>query len=56
MSSPYYAQKDEFHKMKCQRHDYLPNTARNSCATARSTAAADYERWQGSRGEKYSAR
>ncbi len=49
LSSPYHAQKDEAHKRKCQRDDYLPNTAKNSCATTFSTAIADYERWQQSR-------
>lgn len=46
LSSPYHAQKDEAHRRKCQRSDYLPNTAKNACATVYSTAAADYERWQ----------
>jgi len=46
ISSPHYAQKDEAHRMKCHRPDYLPNTARNACATAYSTAAADSVRWQ----------
>ena len=46
MQSPHYAQKDEAHKQKCQRPDYLPNTAKNACATVYSTAVADYERWQ----------
>jgi putative DNA primase/helicase len=45
LSSPYYAQKDEAHIKKCQRTDYLPRTASNACATAYSTAAADYERF-----------
>ena len=45
LQSPYYEQKDEPHKKKCQRFDYLPNTAKDSCATVYSTAAADYERW-----------
>lgn len=49
LSSPYYAQKDEAHKRKCQRLDYLPNTARNACKTVYSTAIVDYERWQQSR-------
>ena len=44
-SSPYYAQKDEAHIKKCQRTDYLPRTASNSCSTTYSTAAADYERF-----------
>jgi putative DNA primase/helicase len=46
ISSPYYAQKDEAHKKKCQRSDYLPKTAKNSCDTVRSTAIVDYERYQ----------
>jgi len=46
LSSPYYAQKDEAHKKKCQRSDYLPNTAKNASTTVYSTAAAEYERWQ----------
>jgi putative DNA primase/helicase len=48
-ASPYHAQKDETHKRKCQRQDYLPNTAKNACATVFSTAAADFERWQENR-------
>jgi putative DNA primase/helicase len=54
LQSPYYAQKDEAHKKKCQRADYLPGTAKNACATVYSTAAADYERWQQSRKQKRS--
>ena len=46
MQSPYYRQKDDAHKKKCRRPDYLLNTARDACATSYSTAAADYERWQ----------
>jgi len=45
MSSPYYAQKDEAHKKKCQRPDYLPKTAVKACATVYSTAKADSESW-----------
>ncbi|MDR0292791.1 MAG: hypothetical protein LBH95_01400 [Oscillospiraceae bacterium] len=57
LSSPYHAQKDETHKKKCQRSDYLPNTAKNACATVYSTAQADYERWQqGRRRERRYAR
>ena len=57
LSSPYYAQKDEPHKRKCQRSDYLPNTANNACATVYSTAAADYESWRRNRKpERYTAR
>jgi putative DNA primase/helicase len=46
LSSPYHAQKDEAHRKKCQRTDYLANTAKNACATVYSTAAVDYNRWQ----------
>ena len=49
LSSPHHAQKDEAHKRKCQRSDYLPNTAKNACATVYSTAAVEYERWQQNR-------
>jgi len=49
LSSPYYTQKNETHMKKCQRSDYLPNTANNACKTVYSTAAADYERWQQNR-------
>ncbi len=43
--SPYYAQKDEAHKRKCQRADYLPNTAKAACATLHSTAEQDTARF-----------
>lgn len=46
MQSPHYEQKDEAHKKKCQRSDYLPNTAQKSSASICSTAASDHERWQ----------
>jgi len=46
LSSPHYAQKDEAHIKKCQRSDYLPNTASNACSTVYSTAAADFEKYQ----------
>ena len=49
LSSPHYAGKDEPHKKKCLRADYLPNTAKNACATVHSTAAVDSQRWQQSR-------
>jgi len=52
LSSPYHAQKDEAHKKKCQRADYLPNTAKNACDTVYSTAITDYERWQQSKKSK----
>jgi putative DNA primase/helicase len=56
LQSPYHSQKDIFHKKKCQRQDYLPNTAKNACATLRSTAVADYERWQQRQHEQNIAR
>jgi len=56
LSSPYHAQKDDAHKKKCGRADYLPNTARSAAATVYSTAAADYERWQSRRRERSVAR
>ena len=46
LQSPYYSQKDEPHKKKCQRSDYLPNTAKKACATVYSTAVVDCERRQ----------
>ena len=49
LSSPHHDQKDLIHKNKCQRPDYLPNTAKNACTTVYSTAAAEYERWQENR-------
>jgi putative DNA primase/helicase len=54
LQSPYHAQKDESHMKKCRRNDYLPNTAKNACATVYSTAIADYERWQQNRARKRS--
>jgi putative DNA primase/helicase len=47
--SPHCGQKDENHRRKCQRDDYLPNTAREAAATVYSTALADYESWQQNR-------
>jgi len=49
LSSPYHAQKDEAHKKKCQRQDYLPKTAQNACATVYSTAKADSDRYHQNR-------
>lgn len=46
MQSPHYAAKDEAHKKKCLRNDYLPNTARTACATLRSTAYEDTLRYR----------
>ena len=54
MQSPYYAGKDDAHIKKCQRNDYLINTAKNACATVYSTAQADYERWQANKKQKRS--
>jgi putative DNA primase/helicase len=55
--SPHHAQKDEAHKAKCRRADYLLATAQKSCANVYSTAAADHERWkQGRHREKSHAR
>jgi putative DNA primase/helicase len=48
LTSPYFQQKDEAHKRKCQRSDYLPNTARKAATTVYSTAQVDYDRWQAS--------
>ena len=45
LQSPYYAQKDEAHKKKCQRADYLPNTVKTACASLRSTAQEDTARY-----------
>ena len=39
--SPYYIGKDDAHKKKCGRQDYLYNTAKTACATLRSTAYED---------------
>ena len=49
LSSPHYAGKDEPHKKKCSRADYLPGTAQNACNTVYSTAKADSDRWQQNR-------
>jgi len=46
LSSPYYAQKDEAHKIKCCRYDYLPETVQNACDSLYSTAEADNEKWE----------
>jgi putative DNA primase/helicase len=54
LSSPYHAQKDEAHKKKCQRSDYLLNTAKNACTTVCSTAIMDYWRWQQNRKQQRS--
>ena len=48
--SPYYAGKDDAHKRKCQRVDYLPNTAKAACASLRSTAHEDTARYRQARG------
>jgi len=49
MQSLYYFQKDEAHKLKCQRADYLPNTAKKACEGLRSTAARDTARYRQAR-------
>ena len=49
LQSPYFAQKDEAHKRKCQRSDYLPNTAKTACATLHSTAREDTARYHKSK-------
>ena len=49
LSSPYHSQKNETHKRKCQRADYLPNTAQKAASTVYSTAIADYKRWHQSK-------
>jgi putative DNA primase/helicase len=46
MQSPYYAGKDDDHKKKCQRSDYLPKTAAKACAALRSTAREDTQRYR----------
>ena len=57
IQSPHHAQKDEAHKTKCLRPDYLPITAQKACANVYSTAAADHERWkQGKNRERSRAR
>jgi putative DNA primase/helicase len=56
LSSPYHAQKDHAHMKKCQRSDYLANTAKNACDTVYSTAAVDYERWQNRKRERGNVR
>ena len=49
LQSPHCRQKDEAHRRKCERTDYLPNTAQEAADTVYSTARAYYERWQRSR-------
>ncbi|MDD4474269.1 MAG: hypothetical protein PHV95_00555 [Eubacteriales bacterium] len=46
LQSHYYAEKDEAHKRKCQRSDYLRGTAKAACASLRSTAREDTERYK----------
>ena len=45
MQSPYFAGKDNSHKKKCTRSDYLPNTAKTACDSLRSTAHEDTARY-----------
>jgi hypothetical protein len=54
LQSPYFAQKDDEHKRKCQRADYLANTAKKAAATVYSTAKAGFERWQRNRRQERS--
>lgn len=55
--SPHHAQKDDAHKVKCQRPDYLAITAQRACTNVYSTAAADHEQWkQGGHRERRQAR
>jgi len=49
LQSPYYSGKDDEHKRKCGRTDYLPRTARAACATLRSTAHEDTLRYRQAR-------
>ena len=56
LSSPYHSQKDDAHLKKCQRSDYLPNTAKNASATVYSTAIVDNQHWQSQKRERSSAR
>lgn len=42
-NSPHYAQKDEQHKKKCSRKDYLPNTIKQAIAGLTSIAEKDNE-------------
>ena len=56
LQSPFYEQKSEAHKKKCDRADYLPNTARNAVASVRSTAKEDAERWKQNRQRARNAR
>jgi putative DNA primase/helicase len=49
LGSPHHAQKDEAHRRKCLRPDYLAATARDAIDTAHSTATAEYERWRRNR-------
>jgi putative DNA primase/helicase len=54
LRSPHCRQKDEAHRRKCERADYLPNTAQEAADTVYSTARADYERWQRGRARERS--
>ena len=52
LQSPYFHQKDESHKQKCRRADYLPNTAKAACSTLRSTAEQDTARYRQDRDQE----
>jgi len=56
LQSPFYAKKDDAHKKKCDRADYLPKTAAKSAASVRSTAKEDAERWKQNRQHTGAAR
>lgn len=46
LQSPYFADKDDSHMMKCRRVDYLQNTAKAACLSLRSTAREDTMRYR----------
>lgn len=50
--SPYYNGKDDAHKKKCHRTDYLTNTAKTACATLLSTAYEDTLRFRHKQNKK----
>lgn len=46
LQSPHYAQKDEQHRKKCARKDYIDRTIEEALADLRTTAALDHQQWQ----------
>lgn len=48
MSSPYAQRKDDDHKRKLQRNDYLPNTINNAIMFCDSTAEENHEKYKNS--------